>query len=160
VSSIKFLLVLTLLLVFASHFVLSVTFAEVREDQASSALADAEAAVVSAYQAVLKTEEAGANVTGLLAQLNEAGEYLDRARMEYRMGDFEKAIDFAGSGRSIGVEVQNAAVKLKNSAWNESVQHSLFTMIASIVCMTLIMLGSLWVWHPLKKAVQRRVSES
>jgi len=150
-SVLRFSLALMMLLAFASQAFVSLTFAEVSEYKASLALATAEEAIVSAYQEALKAEEAGANVSELYVQLNKAGESLARAYIEYKSGDFEKATNFANSSRSIGVEVQNAAVGLKDSALSQGMQRILFTMIASVVGVASIALGSLWLWHLLKK---------
>jgi len=150
-SCLKFALVLVMFLVFATQLFVIATFAELSENEAVSTLATAEGTVISAYQAVLNAEEAGANVSDLLVQLNRAGEYLARAHMEYRQGNFEKATDFANSGRSIGEEVQSAAVELKDSALSEGLQRMVFTMIASVLGVAVIALGSLWIWHFLKK---------
>jgi len=150
-SVLRFSLVLTILLVFASQTFVSLTFAQTSEYEATSALADAEGVVVSAYQAALKAEEAGANASGLWTQLNKAGEYLARAHTEFRLGDFERAADFANLGKSIGEEVKNTALALKDSALSESLQRMVPFMIASVVSVALITLGSLWVWHLLKK---------
>ncbi len=94
-SIMRFAFVLVLLSAVASQLFLSVTIAESSEDEATSALARAEEAVVSAYQAVLETEGAGANVSDLLVRLNEAGGFLTRGRMAYDIGDFDSALDFA-----------------------------------------------------------------
>jgi len=140
-------------LVLTSQFFVFATFAEVSESEASLALANAEVTVVSAYQAVLKAEEAGANVSGLLDRLNEAGENLAYARMAYNHNprDLDKTISFANSGKDIAEEVQNAAVKLRDSALSGSMRRMLYTMIASVVSVAFIALGSLWFWHLLKK---------
>jgi len=150
-SILRFSVGLMIFLVMASQTSVYLTFADVSEPEAASALANAEEAVVSAYREALKAEEAGANVSSLLVRLNEAGQYLARAQIEYRLGDFEKTTDFANSSRSIGEEVQDAAVRLKDSALSESVRRMLFTMIVSVVGVAVIALGSLWVWHLLKK---------
>jgi len=137
----------------ASQFLASATFAEASENEAASALTSAENAIVSAYQEVLKAEEAGANVSGLLAQLSKAGEDLVSARMAFNHNphDFDKAVSLANSSRDIAEEVQNAAVGLEKLALSEGLQHTLFTMMASVVGMALTAFGSLWVWHLLKK---------
>jgi len=131
--------------------------AEVSEDEASLALTNAEKDLVLAYQAVLEAEQAGANVSSLVPKLNEAGEYLARAQVEYRIGHFENATNFAGSSRSIGDEVQNAAAGLKTSAFFERVQHMWFMMIGSLAGMILVFLGSFWVWRAFKRRYYRRV---
>jgi len=150
-SILRLSFVLMLFLVMASQFFVSATIAEVGEDEGASGLIDAEEKVLSAYLAVLEAEKTGANVSVLLVRLNEAGEFLARAHVEYRLGDFEEASHLADSSRNIGIEVLNAAIDLKDSASSEGIQHMLFMMIASVVGMASIALGSLWVWYFLKK---------
>lgn len=147
----RFPLVLSLFLVFSSQFFVVATFAEASESEAVSALVNAEGAMVSGYQAVLKAEEAGANVSDVLVRLNEAGVFLAEARMAYRLGEFDKAVGFADLSRNIGVEVQNDAVGLRDSALSEGVQRMMLTMIASVVGIALVALGSFLTWHFLKK---------
>jgi len=155
--SLKFSLALLMFLVLASQIFVFETFAEVSENVAASGLTDAESVVVSAYQVVLKAEQAGANVSGLLVRLNEAEGFLTRARMAYELGDFEKAASFANSSRNIGVEVENAAVELKDSALSEGAQRMWFMMTGSIVGVVGVFLGSFWVWTVFKRRYYRRV---
>jgi len=149
-SGVKFCLALMMFIVIAFQFSVVATFAEGSEDVAA-AFANAEETVISAYQAVLKAEEAGANVSDLLVRLNEAGELLAQARMAYNRSAFDEATHLANSSRNIGEEVQSAAVGLKDSALSEGLQRMVFTMIASVVGVAVIGLGSLWVWHLLRK---------
>ncbi|MFX1301277.1 MAG: hypothetical protein ACFFDE_10105, partial [Promethearchaeota archaeon] len=93
-------------------------------------MVDAEAAVISALRVALEAEEVGANVSGLLVRLNDAGDFLARARIAYRFGDFEGAIGFASAGSSIGLEVETAAVDLRDSTLIEAFQSIVFTVIA------------------------------
>jgi len=129
----KLLLVSIMLLVLSSQFLAAASYADANEDMAASTLASAEESIVLAYQATLNAEEAGANVSGLLVRLNEAGQLLASAQTEYRLGDFEKANELSESSKSIGEEVQNAAVDLRGSALSQSVQRMVSTMVASVV---------------------------
>ena len=156
-SGLKFSLVLMMFLVLASQFSIFETFAEASKDVAASALTDSEGVVVSAYQVVLEAEEAGANVSGLLVRLNEAGGFLARARMAYTLGDFDGSVRFADSSSDIAVEVQNAAVELKDSAFFERVQRMWFMMIGSIFGVILVFFGSFWVWRVFKRRYYRQV---
>jgi len=158
-SGLRFSLVLLMFLVLASQFFAFEAFAEASKDVAASALTDAEGVVVSAYQAVLKAEESGANVSGMLVRLNEAGGILARARMAYSLGDFEGTASLASSSRNIGVEVENAAVELKDLALSERVQRMWFTVIGSVIGVVLIVFGSLWVWRVFKRRYYRQVLE-
>jgi hypothetical protein len=90
----KFSLILVVLLIFASQFVTPIAFAEVSKDQAASVLTDANAAVTSSYQAVYKAEDAGANISSLLVQLNDAAGSLARAHLAYDSGNFDSSQRF------------------------------------------------------------------
>jgi len=147
----KLFVVSIMLLVLSSQFLVAASFAGASEDTAASALANAEESIVLAYQATLNAEEAGANVSGLLVRLNEAGQLLASAQIEYRLDDFEKANELSESSKSIAEEVQNAAVNLKDSALSESAQRMLSTMVASVLGVASIALVSLYAWYLLKK---------
>ena len=153
-SILRFLCAMMTIFVFATFFFVSPILANSDQDTASVAIADAEEAVISAYEVVLEAEQAGGNVTGLLAQLSEAGEFLASARMLYRNGDFDNAIYFADLGRSVGEEVESEAYKLKDSASDEGVQRMWFTILGSISGIVLVVLGSLRVWWFLKRRYQ------
>ena len=153
-SILRFLCAVMTIFVFATVFFVYPILANSDQDTASVAIADAEEAVISAYEAVLEAEQAGGNVTGLLAQLSEAGEFLASARMLYRNGDFDNAIYFADLGRSVGEEVESEAYKLKDSASDEGVQRMWFTILGSISGIVLVVLGSLRVWWFLKRRYQ------
>jgi len=83
--------------------------------------------------------------------LNDAGNLLAVARMSYRNGDFGTANLLADLTENIGEEVHNDAVRLKDTALSEGSQRSLFTMVASVVGVAAIALGSFGVWHRLRK---------
>ena len=150
----RFLYALMTLSIFASFFFVSPILADSNQDTASVAIADAEETMISTYEAVLEAEQAGGNVSGLLAQLNEAGEFLASARMSYRNGDFDNAIYFADLSRNIGEEVENAAYELKDLASDEEMQRMLFTVLGSISGIVLVVSGSLWIWWFLKRRYQ------
>lgn len=153
-SILRFVCALMTVFVFATFFFVSPILANSDQDTASVAIADAEETMVSTYEAVLEAERAGGNVAGLLAQLNEAGEFLASARMSYRNGDFDNAVYFADLSRSIGEEVEDAAYELKDLASEEGVQRVWFTMLGSVSGIILVVSGSLWVWWFLKRRYQ------
>ena len=82
----------------------------------SSSVADADAAVRSAFNAVLQAEKAGANVSGLLARLNDAGELLTEAEIASASGNLTDASAKAGQCVGIAQSVQSDATVLKASA--------------------------------------------
>lgn len=156
-SVLRFSVIIMIFLVLVSEFSIATVFGEINENEAASALMDAEEAIESAYRAALEAEQSGANISSLLGQLNAAGENLSLASMAYRQGDFQKASDFANSSKNIGEEVQTAAVDLKNSASYESVERMWLTMIGSIVGVVVVSLGSFWVWRVFKRRYYDRV---
>lgn len=130
----------------------SVTAGERTEDEAASALAGAETEMILAYQALLMAEEAGADVSDLLAQLNESAEFLTQARMAFQSGNFDEAVTLAAVSRNIGLDVQGDSASLKNLALSENLRRMMFAMTASMVSIALIALGSFWVWRILKRS--------
>lgn len=156
-SGVKFSLVSMLFLVLASQFFVVAVVAEAREDVVASALTDTEEVLASAYQAVLEAEEAGANVSSLLVQLNEAGGLLAQGHMAYRLGDFDEAVNFAELSSGVGIHVKDEALKLKDLALGESLQHLYFTAVGSVIFCVLIVFGSFLVWRVFKRRHYQRV---
>jgi len=150
-KSASILLVLLIILVLSASIFMSEIFASNSEDTATTNIERAENALVSAYQAVLEVEQVGADVSGLLAELNEAGEFLAEARMAYRLGDFDNATSSADMGRDIGERVEVKAYELKDSAWRENIQRMWLTIMGSVLGVIMIASGSFWVWRFLKR---------
>jgi len=144
-------------LVLVPQFFVFATFAEVSEDDAASALANAEGALVSAYQAALKAEEAGADVSGLLVRLNEAGGFLAQARIAYRLGDFDEAVRLADLCSESSDGVGNEAVKLRLGVFGPRVMGFWLTVTYSLVGVVAVVLGSFWGWHFFKRRYFERV---
>ena len=148
---------LSLVILLVGFSVLSMNLVNASEDIADSAIEAAESAVISGFEAVTEAEQAGGNVTGLLANLTEAGDFLAVAQMSYGNGDLGNAVYFADLSRDIGDEVKSDAYELQISAWNENIQRMLFTGIGSFSGMILVILGSLWFWRFFKRWYFRRV---
>ncbi len=66
-------------------------------NQAESQLNAAKDSVNQAFNAVLDAEKSGANVNGLLSQINNASFILSQAENSYRIGDFNTALVKANS---------------------------------------------------------------
>lgn len=117
-------------------------------DQTSSKLQAANTAVNQAFDAVLAAEKAGANVTGLLAQLNDAAGILAQAENSYRTGDNNAALAQADSVLPIAQEVSVAAQEAKQTAsvTNQNAIWSTvgFTVIGAFVFASVLFL--VWRW--------------
>ena len=151
VKSASKLLVLLIVLAFSASIFTPEILASNSEDTAIASIEGAENALVFAYQAVLEVEQVGANVSGLLAQLNEAGELLAKAHMAYRLEDFDNATSSADQSKDVGIEVKNEAYELKNSAWHENIQRLWLTIMGSVLGVIVIVSGSFWAWRFLKR---------
>jgi len=126
-------------------------------DAATSAISQAEEVVASAYEAVLEAEQAGANVSGLLVRLNEAGDLLARAQVAFRLGDFDETVLSANLCSEIGEEVRSEADELRVKAYGVRVTGSWLTMTGSLVGVVTVFLGSFWGWRVFKRRCIRRV---
>jgi hypothetical protein len=141
-------LMLMLLVVSGSSCVFAV---DGTEGDARAAIAEAENRVADCYGAVAGAEGAGANVTGLLNALDEAGMLLSRGILAYNVGDFGSARDFAVwcSGNLTGV-VDEAHV-LKETAILERYWDFMVNVVGSAVGSVAIVCGGFAVWFLLKK---------
>jgi hypothetical protein len=126
-------------------------------DAAASAINQGEDTVVVAYEAVLDAEHAGANVTGLLAQLNEAGALLAEAQVAFRLGDFDEAVRFADLAAEIGEEVTRKAQEVALGAYGSTVTGSWLTITGSLVGVVAVGFGSFWGWRVFKRRYYQRV---
>lgn len=150
----RFSYVFTILSIFAIFVFASPAFAESSEEFASKTIESTEESIISACEAVLEAEQAGGNVSGLFAQLNEAGEFLAAARMSFENENFDSAALYANSSRNVVEDVENAAYELRDRAWNDGFQRMWFTILGSVSGIVSIGLGSLWVWRFLKGRYQ------
>lgn len=92
----------------------------VRADDGSSSLGDAEGALRQAFAVVLDAESAGANISGLILRLNEAGTVLGEAEIALGNGNSSEAANEAGQCVGIADGVKNDAVALKASTLDEA----------------------------------------
>jgi hypothetical protein len=127
------------------------------EDVAVSAVDRAEVAAASAYEAVLDAEEAGVDVSGLLAELNVAGRYLAQAHVWLGLGDFDEATRFADLCYDVVVDVRKEAYGLQNEDHGSWVTDSVVRMTGSIVGVVVVVFLGFVVWRVFKRRYRRRV---
>ena len=155
-SSLRSGFTVTVLFVFvACAFVFTAFAAD--ESSAFSAVALAEADMVSAFEAVLEVEQVGADVSGLLVQLNGAGENLAKAEVAYRLGDFDESVRLAGLCTGVSEEVKGEAGELGFQAFGAWSFNVSLRIAGSLVSMIVVGLGSFWGWRVFKRRYYRRV---
>ncbi len=149
-SSFKHSLFLFVFLIMIFLFSTTAIVKGVTQDAAASALNNAEETLNSAYEATLKAEGAGANVSSLRVELDKAGNLLAQGNMAYRSGNFDTAISLANLSRDNGKQIERDALKMGDSAVNETLQRQMLTMVESVIGVALIAMASFWSWHIFK----------
>ena len=121
------------------------------ESDARSSIGVAEGRVVVCYRAVAEAGKAGANATALLAVMDEAGWLLSRAKLAYKMGDYESAQNFAvqSQGRLNGFVEE--ADSLRGAALQQRYWDFMVNVVGSIVGTVAVIGGSFVVWFLLKR---------
>lgn len=139
----------------SSVFVLGIKASDVED--VTSAIEGAESAMGLAYEAVLEAEGAGADVTGLLDELNVGAEALSKAHMSYRVGDYDDAVYLANSCCDSVKGIEAEAINLRDAAAVERRQRLLSTSLSSIVAVGCIFCGGFFGWRLFKRRYYRRI---
>jgi len=151
-GSVSFLLVLALAGLF-SHGVFIVRGA----DEASSSVGEADVAVRRAFNATLDAERAGANVSGLILRLNEAGEILAEAEIALGNGNSSEAASKAGQCTGIAESVKGDADVLKASALDEAQTVFWTSLTFSVVGIAVFVVVLMLVWRWFKRGYVRKM---
>ena len=120
-------------------------------------ISGAESAVGQAYVAVSEAEGAGANVSGLVAKLNEAGELLARANTAFRAGDSANADSLVGQCLVSVDGIVVDAKALKGQAESAGQSRLFLTVALSSVGLSVLFVVSLFAWRFLKWRYIKRV---
>ena len=126
--------------------------------EARSVIVDAEEAIVDCYKVVADADEAGANVSVLLATLEESGWLLSRAKVAYQSGDYGFAIQYAVQSMDGLSGVIAGAEDLKKIAEEQSYWDFMVNIVGSLVGAGIVVLGGFIAWFLLKKRVARSVA--
>jgi len=156
----KFLTVILFVFLAFGSYLLSEHYVFAQTDQTASKLLSANNAVEQAFSAVLDAEKVGANVTGLVSQLNNADSILAQAENSNRTGDFSTASVQADSVLPIVQKItitaqeakQTALVSGQNAFWSTIA----FTVIGVFILVLVLFLG--WGW--LKRRYISSLSEA
>lgn len=125
-------------------------------DEASSSVPEADVAVRQAFQATLNAERAGANVSGLMLRLNEAGVILGEAEIAFGNGDSSGAAGNASLCIGIAGSVKSDADVLKASALDEAQAVFQTSLIVSVVGIATFVVVLVLVWRWFKRGYVRK----
>jgi hypothetical protein len=153
---------LLLVLVFAIlllHWPLSVR----GSSEASASVGEADVAVrqafnatLQAFNATLEAERAGANVSGLIVRLNEAGSMLDAAEIALKNGDSSGATNNASLCIGIDENVNSTAIALKTSALVGASTLFWKYLTFSVVSIVVFVAVLAYVWRRFKRSYLRK----
>lgn len=129
------------------------------QEVALSIISEAEQTMARAYEAVLDAERAGAEVSGLLAKLNDAAGVLSEGHMILKVGDFEEAIRLAELSSELGWEVEGNAEWLQVEAENEHANRRRWFLAGSATGVTIVSIASLLGYAYFKRRYYGRISK-
>jgi hypothetical protein len=145
------LLGVLLIIAFGTSF-FTMHFADAQTYPTKSKFGYANDVVEQAFNAVLDAEKAGANVTDLLAQLNDAAGILAQAENIYRTGDSNTAVAQADSVLPIAQEVTTLAQDAKQTAIVSSQNVFWSTIAFTVIGAFVFVLALFLVWRRFKRS--------
>jgi hypothetical protein len=157
---VSFLVVILLVLaVFGLFFGRS--FRVLGSDEASVRIATADDSLQHAFKVVSDAEAAGGNVSSLMVELDEAGQYLAGAEMAYKNGDTSTATSLANACVDKAEAVASEAIALRDSASAISnaalLDNTIFSVGGAVMVILLLFFGwRLFKNHYLKRLLKMR----
>lgn len=148
--------VLLLLFVFSSFFLLGALAAET-EETALSAIGSAESVMESAFEMVLEAEGAGADVSGLLEELDDGAEALSKAHMFYRVGRYDDAVYFADLCYGLVDGIETRAGELQVAATVQRRYDLYLTSLSSIIAVGFVCGGGFFGWRHFRERYRRKI---
>lgn len=146
----KLVFVLLLLLMLAPVGFTTVCYG-VGESDARAAVSEAQRRINTCYRAAADAAKASANVTDLLALLNEAGSSLSMAELALRRGDFDSASTLARLCEEKLVGFEDWAAGLRDSAVNAGNWDFAVNVVGSSIGAVIVLVFGFVVWSLLRK---------
>jgi uncharacterized membrane protein YccC len=128
-----------------------------QEITVSKDIITAQNALTASFDAISVAEAAGANVTNLLAQLNQASDLLAQAENAFRSGDLNLASRKANAVVPIAEKVSYAAKNLESAAMVNATETFLLTLAFSITGIGVFVFILLFIWRRFKRAHMMKV---
>jgi CHASE3 domain sensor protein len=144
-------IIFALLFFVVSACFFSFRFVVAQANQTESKLQAATTAVNQAFTSVLAAEKAGANVSGLLSQLNDANSLLAQAENANTSGDDNTAVNDANAALPIAQQVTRSAQTAKENALASSQNAFWSTIAITIVTAVVFVLALFLVWRWFKR---------
>lgn len=145
-----------LVFVLISLFIFGSFCAKAYADPAGK-VADADNAMRQAFSSVFDAEGAGANVSDLIASLDEAGRILADAETAIRIGNLREAESKANACIGIAGNIKTEATSLKSTALTDTQRSFRYTSAFSVAGMTVFAVALVFVWRRFKRGYSKRV---
>jgi len=142
------LLLIFLILFFANSTSSAYAYTRI---EAENAVNSAHAVIIECYKSVADTQRAGANVTGLLDRLNEAGEVYSRAVSAYKSGDYNLTVSLADECQNMLGNFVESANGLKEEAVRHGQWAFMINFVGSIIGSVSIVVAGFSLWMLLKR---------
>ena len=126
-------------------------------DEASSAIGEADNALRMAFEAVLEAERAGVNVSDLIVKLDGAGGLLAEAEVAYWTGNLDEAVSKADQCSVLADGVMDEASVLKSLALAEAQNGFFQTLTFSLVGSGAFLLMTFFVWGWFKRVYAKKL---
>jgi hypothetical protein len=150
-----------LMFLFLCLFLLSVfnpNVIAVTETEADLIVNEAEENLALTFEVVKEAEVNGADISGLSEILNDATQLFAQAQNSFRVGDFEKANNFANLVLEIGNEVKSTALTLEKVKSDLPVKELWNTIIGSFFAVVFVVIFVVLGWKFFKRYYYRRKS--
>ena len=125
--------------------------AQADQTDAATAIASAKEQILICYQAAKEAEGAGANITTLVAVLNDAGTLMSRAEFAYSVSDFDTAHDLAVQSQSTLDNFISDANILRETGTQQRSQDFLINVVGSLVGAFAVVGAGIAAWIFLKR---------
>lgn len=131
--------------------VCSSSFISAQLDSPLLAIFDAQSKIENCFKAVQRAELAGANITDLLTQLNEACDLVAQAENAYRLGDVNLSLIKAGAAVPIAEKVSSEAKIAESGALINSNSRFWFAVAFLFVGLVVYVSVLFFVWRRFKR---------
>jgi hypothetical protein len=120
-------------------------------DEGTFSIGDADHAIRLAFNAALNAEMAGANVSGLIVRLNEAGDLLTNAEIANSTGNLTEAESLAGQCIGIAESVTDDAKTLQSSGLAKAELVFRDTLAFSVVSIGVFVVVYMLLWRRFRR---------
>jgi hypothetical protein len=102
--------------------------------------------ILQCFSVIKDAEAAGANISSLTATLNQAGQLLDHAKLDYSSGNLDAALNYAQQSQDKLNSFLSDASILKNSAAQQQNLNFWLGTVGSIAGTAIIVAAGILIW--------------